>query len=74
MDEQARRLASLEARVASLEVNEWQTQDRVRALEKVHDVQESSWRKLVLFAVDGWPLRRVVAEPKWRPWRRWWTS
>ncbi len=64
------RLASIEARLASLEVNNVQTQGRVRAIEKLHDVQESSWLKLLIFVVDGWPLRRVVDEPKPRPWRR----
>jgi hypothetical protein len=38
------------------------------------DVWDSPWWKLVLFVIDGWPLRRVVERPQWRPWRRWVTS
>lgn len=68
------RLVSIEARLASLEFNNAQTQGRVRVLEKLHDVQESSWRKLFIFAFDGWPLRRLATRPQRRPWRRWWTS
>lgn len=54
-----------EARIAELE-------RRVRAIEALHDVQESSWVKLTLFVLLGWPLRRVVARPQRRPWRQDW--
>lgn len=31
------------------------------------------WKRLV-FRIDGWPAHRLVREPAWRPWRRWWRS
>ncbi len=65
---------SLKARLDSLEFNMEQTQNRVRYLEKLADTIDSPWWKIILFVVDGWPLRRLVDKPQWRPWRRWWTS
>lgn len=64
------RIASIEARLASVELNIGQVRDQLRVVEDLHDVQASSWRKLLIFAIDGWPLRRVVDAPKPRPWRR----
>lgn len=66
--------ASIRARLDSLEFNQRQLAGRVRALEKWADVLDSPWWKLAVFVIDGWPLRRVVERPQWRPWRRWWTS
>ena len=63
-----------EANRESLWFNYRQLAGRVRALEKLVDVWDSPWWKLALFVLDGWPLKRVVARPQWRPWRRWWTS
>ncbi len=51
-----------------------QLEAKVRHLEKLEDVMDTSLPKRLLFAFDGWPLFRVVARPQWRPWRRWWTS
>jgi len=65
---------TVEAEIESLWLNMTQTQGRVRAVEKLLDVWDSPWWKLALFVVDGWPLRRVVARPQWRPWRRWFRS
>lgn len=66
--------ASVDAEIDSLWRNMTQTQGRVRALEKLVDLWDSPFWKLALFVLDGWPLRRVVKRPQWRPWRRWWTS
>lgn len=66
--------ASVEARLDSLEFNMRQTQGRVRELEKLADVLDSPIWKLAVFVLDGWPLRRVVERPQWRPWHRFWTS
>jgi hypothetical protein len=62
------------AHIESLWFNQRQTAQRVRQLEKLVDVWDSPAWKLALFVIDGWPLRRVVQRPQWRPWRRWWTS
>jgi hypothetical protein len=63
-----------EAEIESLWINMEQVQARVRTMEKLLDVWDSPLWKLALFVIDGWPLRRVVVHPQWRPWRRWWTS
>jgi hypothetical protein len=65
---------SVDAEIDSLWVNVNQLAGRTRQLEKIHDVWDTPWWRLVVFVVDGWPLRRVVKQPQWRPWRRWWTS
>jgi len=62
------------AEVTSLWMNYGLLADRVRKTEKLLDVWDTPLRKLALFVIDGWPLRRVVERPQWRPWRRWWTS
>lgn len=69
-----RTLEDADAHVASLWVNVDQQAGRIRQVEKLLDVWDSPAWKLALFVIDGWPLRRVVARPQWRPWRRWWTS
>jgi hypothetical protein len=54
----------------------------VRALEKnvrMHELYLDTfvwtpWWKRWLFIIDGWSGHEVVEAPKWRPWRRWWTS
>ena len=66
--------ASMDAEIDSLWKNVNQLAGRIRALEKLADAWDSPWWKLALFVIDGWPLRRVVSKPQWRPWRRWWTS
>ena len=66
--------ASMDAEIDSLWKNVKQLAGRIRVLEKLADVWDSPWWKLALFVIDGWPLRRVVSKPQWRPWRRWWTS
>jgi hypothetical protein len=36
-------------------------------------VQTPAWKRW-LFILDGWSGHKVIDRPKWRPWRRWWTS
>lgn len=67
-------LEDAEVHIKSLWVNVEDLQKRVRYLEKLEDIWNTPWWKIVLFVIDGWPLRRVVRQPQWRPWRRWWTS
>jgi hypothetical protein len=48
---------------------------RVRRLEKIEDTRGSPLWKRLLFRLDGWPRAGVLAAaPRWRPWRRLWTS
>lgn len=63
-----------EPRLASLELNYRQLANRLRVLEDLQDVWDTPWWKLGLFVIDGWPLRRIVDQPQWRPWRRWFRS
>jgi hypothetical protein len=68
-------LASLEARIESLEFNQDQHAHRIRAMEKCFDTADSPWWKRLLFRVDGWgPWSRLRQMPHWRPWRRFYTS
>jgi|KBSSwiStaDraftv2_1062776.scaffolds.fasta_scaffold111393_4 hypothetical protein len=60
--------------ITSLWINYRELERRIRLLEDLVDVNDSPLWKRILFVVDGWPLRRVVDKPRWRPWRRWWTS
>lgn len=69
-----RSVEEAEIHILSLWINYKQLADRTRNLEELADVWNSPWWKLVIFMIDGWPLRRVVKKPQWRPWRRWWTS
>lgn len=36
-------------------------------------VRTPAWKRW-LFMIDGWNGHRVVDRPRWRPWRKWWTS
>lgn len=70
-------MTDVDTRLDSLEFNVHgpdQLTVRVRRLEEWMDVIETPTFKRILFALDGWPLWRVVERPQWRPWRRWWTS
>lgn len=75
LEDLAARVADLENRVGMLDRRTNET-DRVLM---IHDEELDTgfrspiWKRL-MFAVDGWPLSRVVTRPAWRPWRRWWTS
>ena len=47
-------------------------------LEQVESVLKPAatpmWKRLI-FRIDGWgPWWQNREEPRWRPWRRWWTS
>jgi hypothetical protein len=69
------RLADLDAQIESLLVNVQQHAVRVRVLEDRFDTRDTPLWKRIVFRLDGWPAWHVVAEkPRWRPWRRWWTS
>lgn len=69
-----RTIENCNAEIDSLWTNVNQQADRIRKLEKLADVWDSPWWKLLLFWLDGWPLHRVVERPAWRPWRMWFTS
>jgi len=70
----ARSHDSIDTEIDTLWTATHEVEDRLRAVEKIHDVLDSPLWKIALFVLDGWPLRRVVKQPQWRPWRRWWTS
>lgn len=67
-DEAEQHVASLQARLLEVE-------RRLRLVEKPLDTRATPlWRRIV-FRIDGWPSWPfVVARPRWRPWRRLWTS
>lgn len=56
------------------EVRFGELERRVRRLEKLEDVMNTRLKKRIIFFLDGWPLFRVVDQPQWRPWRRWFRS
>ena len=63
------------AEIDSLIFNQKQQANRIRQLEKRFDTLNTPVRKRILFRLDGWgPWHIVTEKPKWRPWRRWWTS
>ncbi len=67
--------ASLRAETASLQTNDEQLAERVRAIEKMIDTRATPLWRRILFRLDGWPPWYIVAErPARRPWRRWWRS
>ena len=62
----------MEAEIASLQVNVQQLQHRVHDLEEQMDTFIlTPWWKRLLFALDGWSLHKLQAQPQWRPWHRW---
>lgn len=63
-----RRLDSLEAVAASLQVNDEQLAARVRYLEKLIDTRDTRWWKRLWFRIDGWPPWYRVGPRKPRPW------
>lgn len=68
-------LQNLRAEVDSLTVNYKQLAGRVRLMEKRFDTLNTPLWKRLLFRIDGWgPWHVVRDKPKWRIWRRWWTS
>lgn len=44
---------------------------RIQDLEEQLDLLLTPWWKKVWFVIQGWPLKRVVDHPQWRPWHRW---
>ena len=82
-----RRMDSMQAQIDSLRVNAEGGRDesgrvtspgfaqRVRGMEKRFDTGDSPAWKRLLFRIDGWgPWFQLRPKPRWRPWRRWWTS
>lgn len=53
-------------------------QEQMRLLEhRVHDLEEvddtfvlTPWWKRIWFAIDGWPLHKIVERRQWRPWHK----
>jgi hypothetical protein len=70
-----KRLSDVEVNVASLWVNVDQLHNRVRELEKMIDTKDTPLWLRIVFRLDGWsPWYHVDKKPRWRPWRKWWTS
>lgn len=60
--------SSVRGRLASLE------QFRIDFFKRLDTLNTPVWRRF-LFRIDGWgPWHIVSQHPRWRPWRRWWTS
>lgn len=69
------RITDLETQVASLQFNQTQQAHRIRLMEKRFDTLNTPVWKRLLFRIDGWGAWHYVKpKPRWRPWRRWWTS
>lgn len=80
MDDDLRaEVESLRAEVESLKVNV-HGPGQLWALVRDHDERfqtlQTPLLRRILFRADGWPGRRDLNadRPRWRPWRRWWTS
>lgn len=81
-------LADLAARVESIETNLWGPRDendkrkaegsmewRLRLHDDRFDTLNTPLWKRVLFRLDGWgPWHTLRDAPRWRPWRRFYTS
>lgn len=66
---------SVAASLDSIEENYRDLEKRVRAIEDRFDTRSTPWWKRLVFRIDGWPSWVwLVDRPRWRPWRRWWTS
>lgn len=76
-------MSDLEERVADLE--RWRkshTENHIADREQYENdvfnrfstLNSPMWKRMV-FRLDGWgPWHTVREHPRWRPWRRWWTS
>lgn len=61
--------------VESLKFNQAQLAGRVRRMEKLFDTLDTPRWKRLLFRIDGWgPWYQLREAPRWRPWRRWYSS
>ena len=69
------KLDSQDAEITSLWTNVTQLHGKVRTVEKVVETRITTrlWKQ-IWFLIDGWPWHKIVDKPRWRPWRRWYTS
>lgn len=64
-----------EAQYQSIITNLGTLADRLHVIEEKLDTRNTPLWKRIVFRLDGWSSWPTVDEkPKWRPWRRWWTS
>lgn len=69
LEEARQHIESLEARFTEVELT---VSDHAQRL----DTLQTPLLRRLLFRLDGWPGQRDLNAdaPRWRPWRRWWTS
>ena len=63
-------VASIEARLDSLELNDRQLAKRVRYLEELIETRDSAWWKRLWWRLDGFPPWYRVGSRSGRPWHR----
>lgn len=70
-----RSLEEAESHVRSLTTRVHELEQRLTPFDERQDTLDSPRWKRLLFRADGWgPWYRLRVQPKWRPWRRWYTS
>lgn len=75
-DDLERRVHDLESWRASEETSKAALQARYDqdVVSRFSTLNSPLWKR-VLFRIDGWgPWHTVRDHPRWRPWRRWYTS
>lgn len=75
MSAQVRSLEEAQVHIDSLTTRIGELERVMRDHDQRFDTLQTPIWKRVIFWLDGWPWNDLNAEkPKWRPWRRWWTS
>ncbi len=71
-----RSLEEAELHIASLTIRVQELERLVSDHYQRFDTLQTPLWKRILFRIDGWPGQKNLnaSAPKWRPWRRWWTS
>jgi molecular chaperone GrpE (heat shock protein) len=70
------RIAELERQIQTIHANMAAERERYEneVFNRFSTLNTNIFKRL-LFRIDGWGPWHIVREaPRWRPWRRWWTS
>jgi hypothetical protein len=72
---QVKSLEEAQVHIAALWSEVKSARQEIRRLDKENDtfLRTAAWKRW-LFIIDGWSGHRVVKQPKWRPWRKWYRS
>jgi phytoene dehydrogenase-like protein len=76
VDEQVRSLEEAEQHIRSLTARQTQLEAMVFEFNRMFEVLQTPLLKRIWFRIDGWSGQSDLGQkkPRWRPWRRWYTS